>query len=178
MSDLALQLIAQNKNTKSPFLGLGNCGLTEIQAEIGELVWLDSVSLASGWYEWDGKDWQEKKSLNVGDKNDRVTDLTPLSGLTSLRSLIVANTQITDLAPLSRLINLQTLNIRGTPVIDLAPLAALISLETLNLRGTQIADVAPLVDLVALQTLSLWGTRVMDLTPLTALTSLKILNLR
>jgi internalin A len=38
MSDVALQLIAENKKTRVTFLDLGNCGLTEIPAEIGELV--------------------------------------------------------------------------------------------------------------------------------------------
>ena len=55
MSDLALQLIAENKKTRATFLDLGNCGLTEIPAEFGELIWLESVSLASEWYEWDGE---------------------------------------------------------------------------------------------------------------------------
>jgi internalin A len=57
MSDLALQLITENKKTRATFLDLGNCGLTEIPAEIGELVWLESVSLASEWYERDGETW-------------------------------------------------------------------------------------------------------------------------
>ncbi|MDD5322392.1 MAG: hypothetical protein PHD43_17620 [Methylococcales bacterium] len=37
MSELALKLIAENKRTRSPFLDLGNCGLTEVPEEIGEL---------------------------------------------------------------------------------------------------------------------------------------------
>ncbi len=81
MSDVALQLIAENKKTRVTFLDLGNCGLTEIPAEIGELVWLESVSLASEWHEWDGENWQERKSQNTGDKNEGLIDLAPLAGL-------------------------------------------------------------------------------------------------
>ena len=46
MSELARQLIAENKRTKATFLDLGNCGLTELPAEIGELVWLEGLSFA------------------------------------------------------------------------------------------------------------------------------------
>ncbi len=38
MSELALRLIEENKKTRAPFLDLGNCGLTEVPTEIGELV--------------------------------------------------------------------------------------------------------------------------------------------
>ena len=61
MSDLALQLIAENKKSRATFLDLGNCGLTEIPAEVGELVWLESVSLASQWYEWDGEAGKKRR---------------------------------------------------------------------------------------------------------------------
>ena len=54
MSDLARALIAENKKTKARFLDLGNCGLTEIPAEIGELVWLEFVAFASAVL---GMDW-------------------------------------------------------------------------------------------------------------------------
>ena len=68
MSDLALQLIAENKRSRATFLDLSNCGIAEVPAEVSELVWLESVSFASEWYEWDGREWQEKKSRNSGDK--------------------------------------------------------------------------------------------------------------
>jgi internalin A len=61
MSELALQLIAENKESRDTFLDLGNCGLTEVPAEVRELVWLESLSFASKWYEWDGREWQEKR---------------------------------------------------------------------------------------------------------------------
>ena len=41
MSSLAQQLIAENIQTKDPFLDLGNCGLSKVPAEVGELVWLE-----------------------------------------------------------------------------------------------------------------------------------------
>ncbi len=43
MSILTLQLITENKQSRNPFLDLGNCGLSEVPAEVGELVWLESL---------------------------------------------------------------------------------------------------------------------------------------
>ena len=61
MSELALKLIAENKKTRSPFLDLGNCGLTEVPQEIGELVWLEELSFASEWTYLDGKEMGYQK---------------------------------------------------------------------------------------------------------------------
>jgi internalin A len=127
MSDLALQLIAENKRSRAIFLDLGNCGLTEIPAEVSELVWLESLSLANEWYEWDGQTWQEKKSRNTGDKNNRLIDIGPLAGLTALQTLNVSGTPVADLTPLAKLNALQTLDISHTQVADLSPLRSLIS---------------------------------------------------
>ena len=168
MSGLALQLIAENKNTRATFLDLGSCGLTRIPAEIGRL---ESVSFASAWYEWDGQSWQQKKSENSGDKNDGLIDIGPLAGLTHMRSLVVAGTQVTNLAPLAGLTALQTLDVWSTRVSDLAPLAGLTALQTLTISGTRLADLAPLAGLPALQTLNVSRTQVADLSPLRSLIS-------
>jgi len=84
MSVLALQRIAQNKLSRETFLDLGNCGLTKVPVEVGELVWLESLSLASEWYGWQGSRWQKKKSKNDGDSNARLTDIGSLAGLSAL----------------------------------------------------------------------------------------------
>ena len=42
MSKLALELIEENKRTKSPYLDLGKCELTEIPEELFTCVWLKS----------------------------------------------------------------------------------------------------------------------------------------
>ena len=54
----AKKLIADNKRTKAKFLYLGRCGLTKVPDEVGELVWLESLSLADDYSEWDGEQWQ------------------------------------------------------------------------------------------------------------------------
>jgi len=173
-----LQLIAENKRTRATFLDLGNCGLTEVPAEVGELVWLESLSFASSWEEWDGRAWQRNESRNPGDSNERLTDLAPLAGLSALQSLNVSNTQVSDLAPLAGLSALQSLLVYGdSPVIDLTPLAGLSNLHTLYIGGSQVADLAPLAGLSALRELNVAATKVTDLTPLAGLSALQTLNL-
>src|SRR5664280_2448760 len=173
-----LQLIAENKRTRATFLDLGNCGLTEVPAEVGELVWLESLSFASSWEEWDGRAWQRNESRNPGDSNERLTDLAPLAGLSALQSLNVSNTQVSDLAPLAGLSALQSLLLYGdSPVIDLTPLAGLSNLHTLYIGGSQVADLAPLAGLSALRELNVAATKVTDLTPLAGLSALQTLNL-
>jgi internalin A len=199
MSGLALQLIAENKLSRATFLDLGNCGLTEVPAEVGELVWLESLLLASPWYEWDGQKWQVKKSRNTGDTNNRLIDIGPLGGLTRLRSIIVE--QVMDLALLAGLTKLQTLFVSTPHVSDLTPLAGVSALQTLQVStpqvsdlaglaglgglsdlqtrqvsGTQVTDLAHLAGLSTLQSLHASGTQVSDLTPLAGLSALQTLQ--
>ena len=54
---------------------------------------------------------------------DPVIDLTPLSGLTQLRSVQLSLSQIRDLSPLASLPNLQSVTIRGAENLDTSPLA-------------------------------------------------------
>ena len=61
MFELALRRIRENKDKHArgedaSFLDLGNCGLTKVPQEIGELVWLEGLSLSSEWWEWDGEE--------------------------------------------------------------------------------------------------------------------------
>src|SRR5215469_5677201 len=173
---LALNLIAENKSSKETFLDLGNCGLTEIPAEVGELVWLERLSLGSFWNEWDGEKWQRKASRNVGEEN-RLADLTPLARLSGLQTLSLSHTPVTDLAPLAHLSGLQTLSLSHTPVSDLTPLAHLSGLQTLDVSRTPVSDLTPLARLSGLQTLDLSRTEVIDLTPLVRLSGLQTLYL-
>jgi internalin A len=175
MSKLAQGLIAENMSSKATFLDLGNCGLHELPAKVSDLLWLEHLLLASEWFEWDGENWQTKKSRNAEQQN-HLADLAPLAHLTSLQGLHFSDTQVTDLAPLARLIGLQTLDLSHTQVSDLAPLADLTNLQTLNLSVTQVSDLAPLARLTALQTLYLSNTQVSDLAPLAHLTSLQMLH--
>jgi internalin A len=122
VSELALRLIAENKKSRATSLDLGNCSLKEIPAEVGELVWLESLDVSHA----------------------QVTDLSPLASLTALQSLDVLVTHVTDLSPLASLTALQSLDVSDTEVADLSPLASLTALQSLDVSYTQVADLSPL----------------------------------
>jgi len=177
MSELALKLIAENKRTRSTFLDLGNCGLTAVPKEIAELPWLESLTFATDWSEWDGRELQLKLSRNQGPQNENLSEIGPLSALHSLQSLYLSGTQVSDLTPLARLLSLHSLDLTGTQVSDLTPLAGLPSLHSLDLIRTHVCDLTPLASLPSLQSLYLFNTQVSDLTPLAGLPSLRWLGL-
>ena len=68
-----------------------------------------------------------------------IRDLTPLSGMTELRTLNLNNTQVSDLTPLCGMTQLQYLSLNNTQVSDLTPLCGMTELRTLNLNNTQIS---------------------------------------
>ena len=102
----------------------------------------------------------------------RVSDLSPLSGLTALQRLDCTNTRVSDLSPLSGLTALQRLDCLGTRVSDLSPLSGLTALQKFDCQHTRVSDLSPLSGLTALQSLSCDSTRVSDLGPLKALPNL------
>ena len=147
------RLIAENKHMRNKSLDLSNWGLMRVPAEVGELFWLESLSLAN---------------------NGNLDDLRPLAGLSALQNLDVSHTQVCDhLSHLAGLTALQNLDLNTTPVSDLSPLAGLSSLRSLNLYNTQVTDLAPLTGLTALLELNLSHTQISDLTPLAGLSALQ-----
>ncbi len=47
MSELALKLIREAKETRATRLDLGNCGLTKLLMELFELTWLEELLILS-----------------------------------------------------------------------------------------------------------------------------------
>ena len=107
----------------------------------------------------------------------KVSDLFPLSGLTGLHTLNLANNSISDLSPLSGLAGLTSLSLSYNAVSDVSPLSGLTGLHTLNLANNSISDLFPLSDLVGLTSLSLSGNAVSDVSSLSGLAGLHTLNL-
>ena len=81
----------------------------------------------------------------------RLNDLSPLSGLTGLRTLELTENEITDISPLSGLTGLTELNLSENEIVDISPLSGLTGLLTLNLNyNCNIEDLSPLLDNPAL----------------------------
>jgi internalin A len=199
MSELAKKLIAENKRTRKIFLDLGRCGLIEIPEEIRELEWLEGLSLADEWHEWNGQRWDRKESRNWAGTNRGLHSIGPVGSLLRLKYLYAGNTRIRDLFPLEKLINLQGLEIRETAigdiwslanlnklqalvlvetmVMNIGALAKLANLQILNLAGTQVEDIGTLAKLLNLQQLDLSGTKVQDIGALANLSNLQKLDI-
>ena len=121
-----------------------------------------------------------ERTVIVLDGCKELIDLTPLSGLDSLRDLRLNRcTSLSDLKPLSKLNSLQDVGLDGcTGVRDLTPFRRMNSLQKLWLdRCVAVSDLTPLRMLDSLQLLGLIECiSVNDLTPLAGLVSLSQLN--
>ena len=73
-------------------------------------------------------------------RGSEITDLSPLTKLTTLEAVNLLDTKVSDLSPLTRLTNLRVLWMKNTPVSDLTPLAKLTNLRQLYLFDTNVGD--------------------------------------
>ena len=76
--------------------------------------------------------------------NGYITDLTPLSNLTGLTQLEVANNRVGDIAVVGMLSNLEMLSLSGNDIEDVTPIGNLSHLEYVDLSGNRIMDVSAL----------------------------------
>ncbi|MDP4197646.1 MAG: hypothetical protein Q8940_21550 [Bacteroidota bacterium] len=113
--------------------------------------------------------------------NLTIVDISPLSNLTNLRSLVIYGNPIQNISALSNMTKLTYLDASYTNVNDLSTLSRLVNLEELHLdgngRGIAITDLEPLRNMTKLKFLSLVGRGISDITPLNNLSELTYLNL-
>ncbi len=175
MSELALELIAKEKQERTGTLNISFCGLTEIPAEVAEMIWLHTLIIGNPSYIRLTREWVENP--NQGKQNS-IADLTLLAQLPNLQQLACSKTQVADLTPLANLQNLQELDCSETQVADLTSLASLQNLQKLYCFDTQIADLTPLANLQNLQRFYCFDTQVADLTPLANLANIQTIDCR
>ena len=111
------------------------------------------------------------------DRNERITDFSPIQGLTHLKFFRSWGVNISDLSVFSTLPNLVLIDICGGEVSDLSPLASLTGLTELYFVHNNISDVSPLASLTGLERLNLAENEISDVSPLARLTNLKWLKL-
>ena len=109
--------------------------------------------------------------------SNNISDFSPLSNLTKLRTLDLADTGISDITLLSNLTSLTLLNLGSNAISDIAPLSGLTSLERLYLYNTSISDLSLLSRLTSLRSLHLSSNDISDVSTLSGLTSLDFLYL-
>ena len=107
----------------------------------------------------------------------RVSDLSPLRGLTQLGGLHLIQTAVSDLSPLKGMTALRSLWLDDTAVSDLSPLREMIKIEVLSLKRTEVSNLFPLRKMTSMRSLELEQTAVYDISPLRAMTLLNILEL-
>lgn len=171
----ALELIHENKRTKSTELEIGCCDLIQIPEEISELTWLETLILADNCEIWTGANWYFYESENGG-SNKGLLDLKPLSNLSGLRELVIAGTKVEDLSPIKNLSELRYLDISSTNVTNLEQLISFEKLETLDVSYIVQRDYTLLSSLTSLKIIRIHKTSVSDLTPLSKLPHLEALS--
>ena len=138
MSELALQLIAENKRTQDPFLDLGNCGLTELPDELFDCIWLEKLNLGRRYYDANEKKWFEspssKRILNIFKGNE----LIKLNIFSNLKYLYLSSCQIIDIKFLENLYFLRFLDLCDNQITNIEFLEKLTNLQFLELSQNQI----------------------------------------
>ncbi|HRF38798.1 MAG TPA: hypothetical protein PK198_08415, partial [Saprospiraceae bacterium] len=61
MSELAQQLIEREKELRTGYLDLGNCGLTELP-DLSELEWLETLVVSNGWVDEENGEWVKSQN--------------------------------------------------------------------------------------------------------------------
>ncbi len=113
-------------------------------------------------------------SLNLA--NTPVSDLMPLRNLNALESLNISGTQVSSLEPLKYCNHIRELNMSNTAITDISILASYPALEVLDISNTEISNLNPLAGLPGLMKLRMNHTRVKDLTPLAGMKNLTMLD--
>ncbi len=113
--------------------------------------------------------------------SNRISDLSPIAGLTNLRTLWLSYCYVSDLselgAALGELTQLVDLGLNGNAISDVAALGELTQLEYLSLSGNAISDVAALGELTQLKYLSLSDNAISDVSAFSNLTRMESLYL-
>ena len=114
-------------------------------------------------------------SLNLS--GNKITDISPLSKLTSLEKLWLSKNNIEDITPLAKLTKLKELYIEENKVQDISELTKLTNLENLWLNKNNIKDISQLTKLTKLKELHMEELQLKDISNISKLTNLEKLVL-
>ena len=78
--------------------------------------------------------------------NQKLADISELSGLENLVALLASETSISNISAIADLANLTTIEFAFTRVSDISPVAGLTQLESVGFYSAQITDISPLVE--------------------------------
>ena len=111
-------------------------------------------------------------------QNYSITDISSLSELRELKTLLIDDNKITDISPLKNLIKLVYLVLMDNPIEDISVVANLKNLAVLYFDSAPFEDISALAELTNLQRLWLSKCDIMDISPVQNLTNLQLLYLK
>ena len=166
---------ALGKTSGAPISRAEMAGLTVLEADNSNISDLTGLEFATGLTNLDLGRVYVSGEGNVN-SND-ISDLSPLSGLTSLTGLNLQDNSISDVTALSGLTNLRVLSLSNNFISDVNALSGLKSLTRLYLPDNLISNISPLSSLTNLTYLDLFDNLISDVTALSGLTNLTELRL-
>lgn len=129
---------------------------------------LESITYLNAWREGVCDLTGLEKCTNLEDLliNGRFTDISVLSGLTSMKKLEISSATLQDISPLADLSGLTHLYCRYSRITDISALADLKKLSVIYLDENEIEDISVLSDLSGITILEISSNDIADLSPL------------
>ena len=115
----------------------------------------------------------ENRSIN----SNSVSDFSPLTGLTKLRSLYFGDSNISDISTVVRLTSLTRLYLWNNNISDISAVSGLTNLRELNVDNNSVSDISAVAGLTNLTSLSFGSNSISDISAVAGLTHLTRLAL-
>jgi internalin A len=117
-------------------------------------------------------------SITFLDLNEnQISDISDVSGLTTLTDLRVSNNQISNISAVSGLTNLKYLYMSHNQLTDISDVSALTNLKSLGFRNNQVSNISALSGLTELNTVNLQYNQISDISSLAGKTKLRAMYL-
>ena len=109
-------------------------------------------------------------------EKNKISDISPLSGLTKMDTLNLENNNITDISVLSGMTEMNYLDLSNNKISDISPLSGLTKMDTLYLGNNNISDISALSGMTDLYTLWLEGNNISNIDALSGMINLSYLK--
>lgn len=119
------------------------------------------------------------KELAIWTYRDDITiDIKPISLLSQLTSLHIANLINSDISLLGKLVNLERLSLSSNRIKDITAIGNLVKLKYMYLYNNEIENIEPLAALTQLSEVYLKDNQIKDISSLSNLNELKKIDIR
>lgn len=118
------------------------------------------------------------KSGPIEISDGSIDDISCLKYLKNLKQLVIARNRISDLSPLEGLTQLEFVDLSHNPITDISALRSLTSLRQLYLNGCSVSDISPAYGLTSLEVLYVSDNGINGLNGVSALKNLREIDLQ